>query len=297
MTTGLSGRGKLSQKPAFTHQLKTLLLLAAFWSACGVMASGQAAAPASSLLDLAQRQIGLYLAKLADLHCLETVTQEKLTGNGKVEATERAQFDYLIMMGGNGEGFQLNESRIESPNTPHKVLSMPMLVTNGVSSVLLVLHPYYRDSFELKPGPAETVDGKSMTPVHFTQIQGRRTPAALAVRGREYPLELQGTLWLDESSGDVMKVEAGLLRDMSDVGLRSLQIQVRYQAVNLKGSAKPMTLPALAVVEVTTARQHWRNTHVFEQYKTFTTYTEEDPSVKVRGAATGPDDVTPKENF
>ena len=61
-----------------------------------------------------------YLAKLADLHCTESVTQEKLADNGHVEATERAKYDYLIMMNGNGDDFQLNESRIAVRRRPQK---------------------------------------------------------------------------------------------------------------------------------------------------------------------------------
>ena len=74
-----------------------------------------------------------------------------------------------------------------------------MLVTNGIATVLLVFHPYYRDSFKFEIGPDEMVNGKPAIPVHFTHIPGRRTPAALALRGREYPLDLEGTAWLDRA--------------------------------------------------------------------------------------------------
>ena len=138
--------------------------------------------PATNATDLAQRQVTAYIAKLADLHCTESVTQEKLASNGHVEASEHAKYDYLIMMDGNGDDFQLNESRIESSASRHKPL--PMLVTNGFSTALLVFHPYYRDSFQFDIGTEEIVNGKLAVPVHFSHIKGRRTPAALALRGR-----------------------------------------------------------------------------------------------------------------
>lgn len=253
-------------------------------------AAGQTA-PTPGAVDLAQRQVTAYLAKLADLHCTESVTQEKLTGNGHVEATERAKYDYLIMMDGNGDDFQLNESRIESSASRHKPL--PMLVTNGAATVLLVFHPYYRDSFKFEIGATELVDGRQAIPVHFTHLPGRRTPAALALRGREYPLELQGTAWLDKESGQVVKVDANLLHDMSDVGLRSLNIEVAYKPATLGKSQASMTLPAMAVVDVTTPRQHWRNTHVFDSYKSFSTDAEQDPNIKIHAdnATTSNDDT------
>jgi hypothetical protein len=230
--------------------------------------------------DVAQRQVTEYLATLADLHCTESVTQEKIASNGHVEASEHAKYDYLIMMDGNGDDFQLNESRIESSASHPKPL--PMLVTNGFSTLLLVFHPYYRDSFRFDVGAEEIVNGRPAIPVHFSHIEGRRTPAALALRGREFPLELKGTAWLDKESGDVMKVDAGLLHDMSDVGLRSLDVHVEYQPSIIGQNPASIPLPALAVVDVTTPRQHWRNTHVFDHYKSFSTDASQDPNIRVR---------------
>jgi hypothetical protein len=48
-----------------------------------------------------------------------------------------------------------------------------------------------------------------------------------------------------------------------------------------------MILPAEAVVDVTTPRQHWRNTHTFDGYKTFSTEAEQDPNVKVHADKPG----------
>jgi hypothetical protein len=247
------------------------------------------AASTSASVDQAQHQITAYLEKLADLHCTESVTQEKLTAGGRVEATEHAKYDYLIMMSGSGEDFQLNESRIESASARNRPTQSPMLITNGVATVLLVFHPYYRDSFTFEVGDEEMVNGRPAVPVHFEPVPGRRTPAVLALRGREYPLELEGTAWLDNQSGEVVKVEAKLLHDMSDVGLSSLVIHVEYKPGNPGKDAGSLTLPALAVVEVTTPRQHWRNTHVFDNYRGFSIEAEQDPNVKVRGTNTGPD--------
>ena len=90
------------------------LLLLCLLCDCGTADALASPHPHASAIDLAQRQMTAYLAKLADLHCTETVTQQKLAANGHVQATERAKYDYLIMMSGSGDDFQLNESRIES---------------------------------------------------------------------------------------------------------------------------------------------------------------------------------------
>ncbi len=233
-----------------------------------------------NVILLAQKQIKTYLSELADVHCTETVIQEKIAENGHVEATEREQFDYLIMMSGHEDDFQLSESRIEAPGWRHKQLSTPMLLTNGMAAALLVFDPYYRDSFEFQALPEEQIDGRTAIPIHFAHIAGRRTPAALVLRGREYPLELQGTAWLDKNSGEIVRVDATLLHDMADVGLHSLNIHVEYKPTQL-GQASQIMMPAMAVVDVASARQHWRNTHLFGNYRAFSADVEQDPNVKV----------------
>jgi hypothetical protein len=171
------------------------------------------------------------------------------------------------------------------------------LLTNGFSTLLLVFHPYYRSAFEFTTGPAETLEGRPVIPVHFAHVRGARTPAALALRGREFPLELEGTAWLDPNSGQVVRMDAGLEHEMTDVGMKALKIRVDYMP-----SPKPsdhFMVPAKAVVELQTPRQHWRNTHTFRNYKLFSTEANQEPAVKVRSEKESPADpngapATPK---
>jgi hypothetical protein len=265
---------------------KSCILLAGLLPVLAAMHAAGQASSAFDPVDIAQRKITAYLTSLADLHCTESVTQEKITPSGHVAATERAKYDYLIMMDGNGDDFQLNETRLLSSKGTPKASPVSMLVSNGVPTVLLVFHPYYRDSFKFAAGAEETVGGKVLIPIRFEYIEGHRSPAALALRGREYPLALKGTAWLDKQAREVVKIDASLESDMSDIGLRSLHIHVEYQPEEVGNKVSAVDLPALAVVDVTTPRQHWRNTHVFDAYKSFSIDVEQDPNVKIRAAET-----------
>jgi len=61
-------------------------------------------------------------------------------------------------------------------------------------------------------------------------------------------------------------------------------VHVEYKTADLGKTLRNLSLPTVAVVEVTTPRQHWRNTHVFDGYKSFSTDAEQDPNVKIRAA-------------
>ncbi len=267
---------KINPRPRYLLARVLPVLAAAF-------ATAQPVSPTDPV-EIVQKTITEYLTSLADLHCTESVTQQKIAPNGQVADTARAKYDYLIMMNGNGDDFQLNETRISTSKDASRPSQVSMLVSNGVPTVLLVFHPYYRNSFKFEAGAEETIDGRALIPIHFQHIEGRRTPAALALRGREYPLELNGTAWLDRQAGEVTKIDADLEKDMSDIGLRSLHVHVEYKQEKIGNSVSTLDLPALAVVDVTTPKQHWRNTHTFDAYKSFSIDVEQDPNVKIRAA-------------
>jgi len=118
---------------------------------------------------------------------------------------------------------------------------------------------------------------------HFAHIAGTRSPAALALRDREYPLDLQGSAWLDAESGQPLRIDAELLHPMTDIGLRSLAVHVEYEPVT--GLAGHPVLASVANVDLETPGQHWRNSHVFRDYKLFSTDATQDPNVKVHTGA------------
>ena len=150
-----------------------------------------------------------------------------------------------------------------------------MLVSNGFATLFLVFHPYYSSGFEFTDLGAEQLDGHPFHKVQFKHIAGMRSPAALALRGREYPLDLAGVAWIDPQTGVIGKIDAGLGSSMEDIGLKSMHSEVQFQPVPFKNSKDVYWFPAQASVEVETPRQHWRNTHDFTDYKRFSVSTEE----------------------
>lgn len=244
-----------------------LLAVAAF--ACPVWAqSGTAEAVAR-----ASEQVAGLLPQLGDVKCTELVTQSRLKGNGKVEYQEQSRFDYLVTIESAGGEFTLSESRL-TEQEPQRGRNLPMLVTNGFSTLFLIFHPYYRESYEFAPGDEPLADAPGFVPVRFRHIAGRRSPTVLVLRNREYPLGLTGTAWVDPQTGRIARVRAALGESLDDLGVRQLNADVAYGPVKLRGEPKPVWFPLEAAIEVETARQHWLNLHRFTDYKRFAVDTE-----------------------
>jgi hypothetical protein len=121
----------------------------------------------------------------------------------------------------------------------------------------------------------EVVSGRRVTKVGFRHIPGTRTPAALALRGKEYPLELSGVAWIDADTAVITKITAGVDKSLEDVGLKTLRSEVEFAPVPFQDLKKDYWLPLRASIEVETPRQHWRNTHEFSNYKRFSVSSEE----------------------
>jgi len=229
----------------------------------------------NDLLTRTANQTSGFLDQFSDVKCTEQVRQEKLGKDDKVEIKEDSTYDYLVILTNQAGELNLSESRIPVRAAKPDRKNTPMLLSNGFATLFLVFHPYYAEAFKFTLAGAEIVGGRALEKIRFEHIPGMKSPAALALRGREYPLELSGTAWIDPQTGSIAKIEAGIADTLQDVGLKSLNSEIDFAPVPFPDSKQVYWFPAQARVEVETPRQHWRNLHQFTAYRKFTVSTEE----------------------
>lgn len=246
-----------------------LLLLIA-----GAQSAEAQSEPLDRLLDRTGVSVARFLDQLGDVHCSETVLQEKISLKGKTEEHLQSSYDYLLLTQFHGSEPLLYEAR-QAQREAHAKKNVSMLVTNGFATQLLVFHPYYQSSFTFERLPDVTMGGKTYVQVHFQHVKGRLSPAVLLLRGREYPLSLSGTARIDPETGAVVHISTELGAPMDDLGLKSFRTEVDYSAVSFPRNPKTYWLPQQATVEVNTARQHWKNQHRFSDYRLFSVNVEE----------------------
>jgi hypothetical protein len=249
----------------------------------GFAATTPASPEAQKLSDLLTRtadQTSLFLDQFSDVKCTEQVRQEKLGKDDKVELKEDSTYDYLAILTNAGGELNLSESRIPLREPKRDRKNTSMLLSNGFATLFLVFHPYYAEAFKFTLAGEEVVGGRVLQKVSFEHVPGMKSPAALALRGREYPLELTGTAWIDPQTGIITKIQAGIADSLQDVGLKALNSEIDFAPVAFPDSKQVYWFPTQARVEVETPRQHWRNLHQFTAYKKFTVSTEEQVTKK-----------------
>jgi hypothetical protein len=266
----------MTLRPHSENWLSLVALFAALtlvgFAACPAHA---ASGDLDDLLARTSQEVTTFLDQFSDVKCTERVTQEKLGKNEKVELREESTYDYLVILTNAGGELSLNESRLAVREAKPDKKNTSLLVSNGFATLFLVFHPYYEESFKFTVLEDEVVDSHRLRKVAFAHISGTRSPAALALRGREYPLEISGEAWIDPQTGVVTKMTAGIGASMEDVGLKTLRTEVEFAPVPFRNVKEIYWFPAKVSVEVETPRQHWRNTHHFADYKRFSVSTEE----------------------
>ena len=267
---------KLPNQLVLSCALVALLAVAPLASAADQDPSN---ATINELLGKAAAQVTKVLEQFSDTKCTERVEQEKLGPDSKILLKEESSYDYLVMLSDNNGELSLQESRIAVREVKADKKHTPMLLSNGFATLFLVFHPYYSNSFRFAYNGQVLRNGKTFATIGFTHIAGTKSPAALALRGREYPLELSGEALIDVETGDIARISAGIGDTLQDVGLKSLRAEIEFAPAPFR-SVKASWLPTLATVDVETPRQHWRNTHQFTDYKQFSVGTQEQVAKK-----------------
>ncbi len=249
----------------------------------GICSADNAAAQSQRLSELLQRtsrQTAEFLDQFSDVKCTEQVRQEKLGNDEKVQLKEDSTYDYLVILNNEGGELNISESRIPVHEAKKDRKNTSMLLSNGFATLFLVFHPYYAEAFDFKLAGEEELNGHVLKKITFQHIPGMKSPAALALRGREYPLELTGAAWIEAETGSIAKIEAGIADSLQDVGLKSLSSEIEFAPIKFKDVKQTYWFPTQARVEVETPKQHWRNLHQFTQYKKFSVSTEEQVATK-----------------
>jgi hypothetical protein len=260
---------------ARSPRLGTARVVFLFLCATSVGARAEDPVPLDKILDRTSQRVSEFVDQFSNVKCIEQVTQQKFRPDGKVELEQQSAFDYLVILTNSDGDINVNESRLPLKEAKiNRRRDVSMLLSNGFATLFLVFHPAYINNFEFTDAAGDTIDGRPARKVHFEHIRNTRSIAALALRGREYPLELSGTVWID-ASGNVMRIEAGIASTLEDVGMKTLTSEVRFSPVAFGSEQSAFWFPAEAIVEVDTPKQHWRNTHRFSAYKQFSVTTEE----------------------
>ena len=216
----------------------------------------------------ARKSVEKFFEQAANVVCTENVTQAMVGKNGKANYREESVFDYQLQANIGSGSLKLVETR-DTRKAAFRDSARTLLITNGFTSMLLIIHPDYETSYTFEPDGQETADGLTFVKIRFKAVPGASSPAALQLRGQNYPIPLSGTIWIEPQSGAVAKLVANMDSSLSDLGLQGMRSEIHYATVRFHDPDESYWMPVSAIIDVETPRQHWRNIHRFTGYKRF----------------------------
>lgn len=216
----------------------------------------------------ARDSVEKFFERSANVVCAESVTQMIIAPNGKASYREESKYDYQLEASNANGSLKLVESR-EARKLPFRDPARTLLVTNGFASLLLIVHPQFETSYQFQPAGEEVIDGMTLEEIRFTAIPGGSSPAALRLRGKNYPLPLSGTIWIEKDTGAITRMTAAVDSSLSDLGLKSMSSDIHYALVRFHDPEEAYWMPVSATVDLETPLQHWRNVHRFTAYRRF----------------------------
>jgi hypothetical protein len=225
-------------------------------------------AAAMESLERARKLVERFFEQSANVVCEESIAQTTLGKNGKPNYREESRYEYQLEASTLGGSLKLKESR-DARKIAFRDPARTLLVTNGFTSILMIVHPRYETSYQFEGASEEVVDGRTIDEIHFKPVPGGASPAALQLRGKNYPLPLAGSIWIDKESGAITRLTAAVDSSLSDLGLKGLTSDIHYALVQFHDPDEAYWMPLSATIDVETPLQHWRNVHRFTGYKRF----------------------------
>ena len=222
----------------------------------------------SEVLARARTSVERLLERSANISCTESVTQSILDRFDRSAYEEHSLFNYRLQADTRANSVKFVESR-EELQAPFHDPRRTVLITDGFGNMLLVLHPAYAASYTFEPDGDEILGGVRTIRFRFQSVPGATSPVMLRIRGQNYSVALDGTVWIEPQQGAVVKLIAFSGSGMSELGIQSMSSEIQYTPAEIDDSEEPYWVPASAVIDVETASRHWhwRNIHRFTAYK------------------------------
>jgi hypothetical protein len=144
------------------------------------------------------------------------------------------------------------------------------LATLGLSSLVMIFHPVYRDEYSFTCEGLTKWHGAPAWQVHFRQRPDK--PARLReyrVRNQGYAVWLRGRAWISADTFQIVSLETDIVAPMPRIRLKSEHIAIEYKPVQFKRRHEELWLPDSAEIYLDFDGRRVHRRHQFSNYLLF----------------------------
>jgi Carboxypeptidase regulatory-like domain len=183
------------------------------------------------------------------------------------KADERT-FDYIVNVKvSEGQVAGLEEYRNGSLDPK---LFPDKFATTGVPTMALAFHPAIVSEFSLTCEGLGQWDSHPAWQVHFAQRPDRPNRLrSYLIEGRDYPVALQGRVWIDAATFQIRHFESELINPVDEIGLTQERITINYGPVEFRGRTEQLWLPLFAELYWERGARRLYRRHTYSDFKLF----------------------------
>jgi len=144
------------------------------------------------------------------------------------------------------------------------------LATLGLSSLVMIFHPAYRDEYNFTCEGLTKWHGAPAWQVHFRQRPDK--PARLReyrVRNHGYAVWLKGRAWISADTFQIVSLETDVVGPIPRIRLKSEHIAIEYKPVQFRRRREQLWLPESAEIFLDFDGRRMHRRHQFSNYLLF----------------------------
>jgi hypothetical protein len=144
------------------------------------------------------------------------------------------------------------------------------IATLGLTALVMVFHPSYRDDYEVTCEGLSRWHGGLAWQVHFRQ-RPSKTPRlrSYRVNAKSYPIALRGRAWISAETFQVESLETDLVSPVPQIQLHAEHIAIEYMPVKFASRHEELWLPDSAEIYFDFNKRRMHRRHYFRDYMLF----------------------------
>ena len=229
-------------------------------------------APLLPILKKAGQNVDTFFRDFPNTSCHEEISETKRSARSPVALGVQEGFNYIILLQPSGSRFELHEYRTDRKG--NRVLPAAGkgggFVTVGFAAMPLQLLPSTRAGSRFLYLGREKLRGVITQVIAFAQIPGKsNAPINYSDRKETALLYLQGVVWMDPSTYQILRMRVGLLAPRPDLGLDQETTDIELGRVRFKELPQGLWLPRHVIVTIDSNGTFFENDHDYSKYRLF----------------------------
>jgi hypothetical protein len=198
----------------------------------------------------------------------ETLEHDVIDAHGFPSKHESRNFVYVASLQETRPGFY-NIQEFRNGKTGQEIFP-DRLGTFGLTSLVMIFHPSYRDGYEFSCEGLSHWHGSKAWQMHFRQ----RPDKPSRIRGytidkHVFPVALKGRAWIAADSFQIVSLETDLVAPVPEIPLNAEHISIEYAPVQFHAYKKELWLPQSAELFVDFGVRRIHRSHHFSEYMLF----------------------------